>query len=328
MTLAGIDIGGTQIKAGLVDESGHVLASSSVPTPAALPAFRDALLTLIAKLACDSPAAVGIGCKGIINPETTRVEALPGTLSYLEGSLLSDLVAAAIPPGTPVAADNDARAAMAGEFAWGAAKGRQHALMLTLGTGVGGGVVADGRLLRGATGVAGHLGHVTVDPDGPPCICGSHGCLETIFSARAIEAEAFAVAHRGCASRLTALHEQNALTCEAVFQAAFDGDALARRIVDRATRALGAALAGLIHVFDPEIVIVGGQIAEAGEPLFAALRREVAWRTQRLLRRQVPIIPPRLKTHSGIAGAAALGTVTDFRRRRTADHGVAPAENR
>jgi glucokinase len=253
-------------------------------------------------------AGVGIGCKGIIHPRTTRVEVLPGTLSFLEGHVLGDLVAPAIPPGTPVVGDNDARAAMAGELAWGAAKGRSDALMFTLGTGVGGGIVAGGRLLKGATGVAGHLGHVTVDPDGPPCICGNNGCLETFFSAHAIEAEAFSIAHRGCASRLTALAQQGpqALTCQAVFELAAGGDELARGIVDRATRALGAAIAGLLLVFDPEIVIVGGRISEAGEPLFAALRQQVSRRTRRMLRRDVPIVTPQVAGQAGVIGAAAL----------------------
>jgi glucokinase len=329
MIALGIDIGGTRIKAGLVDEQGRVTASSSAPTPDNLSAFRESLVSLVRELlvpvvafpapearqvpgAGAPPAArlagVGVGCKGILHPATTKVEVLPGTLWFLEGQVLADLAAPALPAGTMVVADNDARVAMAGELAWGAAKGRSEALMLTLGTGVGGAIVAGGKLLRGATGVAGHLGHVTVDPDGPACICGNHGCLETIFSAHAIEAEAFSVAHRGCDSRLTALARQGpaALTCRAVFEAAYDGDAIARGIVDRATRALGAALAGLLLVFDPEIVILGGQITDAGEPLFAALRGELALRTKRMLRREVPIVTPQVAAQAGIIGAAAL----------------------
>ena len=310
MTALGIDIGGTEIKAGRVDEAGQIAASARAATPSNLDAMRQALLSLVRELASSGPppAGVGVGCKGIVNPETTLVEVLPGTVSFLEGQVLRDLIAPALPSGTAVAADNDARAAMAGEMKWGAARGRANALMLTLGTGLGGAVVAENRLLRGTTGVAGHLGHITVDPDGPSCICGNHGCLETFFSARAIEAEAFAIAHRGCASRLTTLFRQDAsaLNCEAVFQAARDGDELAQRIVGRATRALGAALAGLLHVFDPEVVILGGSIADAGDPLFDALKLETAWRTRRLLRREVPIVRPRVTGEAGIIGAAAL----------------------
>ncbi len=307
MTLLGIDIGGTRIKAGRVDTSGHIEASGGVPTPTSLPAFREALLALVRELSVQAPpSAVGFGCKGIINPDTTRVESLPGTVSFLEGHVLKDLIANVLPAGTPVFADNDARVAMAGELAWGAARGRTSALMLTLGTGVGGAVVVGGKLLRGAWGAAGHLGHVTVDPDGAPCICGSHGCIETVFSARAIEAEAFAAAHRGCDTALTAELERGTLTCEAVFRAAREGDEISQRIIARATKALGAAIAGLFHAFDPEIMILGGQIAEAGESLFDALREETAWRTQRLLRRRIPIVPAQLGDRAGIVGAAAL----------------------
>jgi glucokinase len=328
MIALGIDIGGSRIKAGLVDESGRITASSSAATPGDLDSCRESLLALVreltlpvlavgtpegkqtpeAVLAARPLAGVGIGCKGIIHPLTTRVEVLPGALSFLEGYRLSKLLEEALPAGTLVVGDNDARAAMAGELAWGAAKGRSDVLMLTLGTGVGGGIVAGGRLLKGATGVAGHLGHVTVDPDGPPCICGNNGCLETYFSGHAIEAEALSVAYRGCASRLAALARQGpaALTCQAVFELASDGDELARRIVDRATRALGAALAGLLLVFDPEIVILGGQISEAGDSLFAALRQEVARRTRRMLRREVAIVTPQIGGQVGIIGAAAL----------------------
>jgi glucokinase len=116
------------------------------------------------------------------------------------------------------------------------------------------------------------------------------------------------VVHRGCDSLLTERFRDNpaALTCEAVFRAAADGDPLARHIVDRAARILGAGIAGLLHVFDPEIVVLGGQIAEAGEPLFEPIRKEARWRTRRLLRREVPIVPSQVVDHAGIVGAAAL----------------------
>src|SRR5262249_1306178 len=209
--ILGIDIGGTRLKAGLVDDAGAISSLTSTRTPATLSEFREEM----ARVLC-MPAAsgAGIACKGIINSETTRVEVLPGTLHYLEGHLLSDFVTGV----AVVRADNDARAALAGEMAWGAARGRRNAVMLTLGTGVGGGILAAGGMLRGSRGVAGHLGHLTVDPDGPVCICGNRGCLETIFSARAIEAEAIAAVLRGCDSSLTGAfgNDPRAIMCEAV----------------------------------------------------------------------------------------------------------------
>jgi glucokinase len=305
--LLGIDIGGTQIKAATVDETGAVAQTLRVDTPVSLDDFRQALPRLIRQLRASAAAvtAVGIGCKGIINPNTTRVEVLPGTLHYLEGQLLSEIVAPALPPDTSIAADNDARVALAGEVAWGAARQCRNVVMLTLGTGVGGGIVADGRVLRGATGAAGHLGHLTVDPFGVLCICGNRGCLETVFSARTIESEAFAAIHRGTESRLLAFGDKPP-SCAEVFDLARQGDAIATDIIRKATVVLGAAIAGLAFVFDPERVIVGGQISEAGDVLLGPLRAEVGWRTRPFLRREIPIVRSTLVDPSGVIGAAAL----------------------
>lgn len=306
MTILGIDIGGTELKSGRVDESGRLLSSRSIKTPADLEALETALHYIVAS--GEPPAGIGIACKGVIDRQSTRVKTLPGTLHYLEGHCLADLVRPALQDDVPVCADNDARVAMVGEIVWGAARGCSNAVMLTLGTGVGGAVLAGGQLLIGHGGVAGHLGHVTVDPDGAPCICGSRGCLETVFSARAIEAEAFGAVRRGCASLLTDWYaaRPHEITCLAVFEAASGGDELARFIVDRAVRALGAAVAGLLLVFDPEVLILGGQVAGAGAALFSPLRDEVRWRTRVMLGREVPIVPQQVAENSGVAGAAAL----------------------
>ena len=306
MRALGVDIGGNRIKAGLVDRGGKILTQRSTATPIEPAEFRRTLSGMVSELApADGTlAGVGVGCKGIINYETTKIEVMPGLLRPLEGSLLSDF----IPLEVPVRADNDAKAALAGELMWGAARGRKNVVLLTLGTGVGGAVVAEGNFLRGVGGVAGHLGHVTVDPDGPVCICGNHGCLETFFSADAIEAEAFRAVHAGCVSSLTNKFRgrPESVTCQDVFAAAAEGDELAALIRDRAIRRLGAAIAGLLHIFDPEIVIVGGQIVEAGPALLEPLQREMNWRAEGLLRRHVPLIPQQVQDPSGIAGAAAL----------------------
>ncbi len=308
MVVLGIDIGGAQIKAGMVDETGAILASRTIQTPpdldAFLPSLHDAIRWLLE--ATTLPAGVGVGCKGIINPDSTQVEILPGTLHYLEGLRLSDLVG--LPMDVPVFADNDARVALAGEMVWGAARGRDDVLMLTLGMGVGGAVLAGGRLLRGRSGVAGHLGHMTIEPDGDLCACGNRGCLETVFSARAIEAQAWSAVHRGCVSTLTRLfREQPQLaTCRTIFQAAREGDLLSIEIIERAIRKLGAAIAGLLHVFDPEVVILGGQIADAGSELLVPLQEEVWNRSQTFLGREVPLVEQEVADKSGIVGAAGL----------------------
>jgi glucokinase len=191
---------------------------------------------------------------------------------------------------------------------WGAARNHQDVLMLTLGRGVGGAVLANRRLLRGISGVAGNLGHMTVDADGPPCSCGNRGCLETVFSARAIEGEAWAAVHRGCHSTLTRLFsEQPQLaTCRTIFQAAREGDEVSRLIVSNAIRKLAAAIAGMLHIFDPEITIIGGPIADAGADLLDPLQEEVWSRSRGLLCREVPIVEQQVADKSGIVGAAGL----------------------
>lgn len=308
MVVLGIDIGGTQIKAGMVDELGAILASRTVETPVDLegfvPSLHDAIRWLLE--ATTLPAGVGVGCKGIINPDSTLVEVLPGALHYLEGLRLSDLVG--LPIDVPVFADNDARVALAGEMVWGAAKGYENVIMLTLGAGVGGAVIANGQLLRGHNGMAGYLGHLTLDPNGLPCSCGNRGCLETVFSARAMEGEAWSAVHRGCPSTLTRLfREQPQLaTCRTIFQAASEGDELSQFIVGKAIHNLAAAIAGLLHVFDPQVVILGGHVVDAGAELLTPLRDEVWARSRNLLGREVPLLEQQVADKSGIVSAAGL----------------------
>ena len=289
-----LDIGGTQIKAARVSVNGEIEASRKAATPASLDEFIPLVRGMLEEL---GPGDLGVGCKGLIHPETTVVEVLPGTMHYLEGTRLADLV----PEGTKVVADNDARVAMAGERVWGAARDCNDALMFTLGTGVGGAILSGGRILRGATGVAGHLGHMTVDADGEPCICGNRGCLETVFSAKAIEAAAYSISHRGVASRI-----QGPITCEQVFALAAEGDAAARGIIDRATRVLAGAIAGLVLAVDPEVVILGGQIVQAGPALLDPLTAEIRSRTRLMLRREIAVVRSALSDPSGVLGAAAL----------------------
>jgi glucokinase len=308
MVVLGIDIGGAQIKAGMVDEKGAILASRTIPTPGDLESFLPSLHDAIRWLreATAEPSGVGVGCKGIIDPDSTEVQLLRGGLHYLEGLRLSDLVG--LPLEVPVFADNDARVAMAGEMVWGAARGRQNVLMLTLGMGVGGAAIVNGQLLRGHSGVAGQLGHLTIDPYGPPCSCGNHGCLETAFSARAIEGEVWAAVHRGCSSSLTRLFrdQPQLATCRTIFQAASEGDELASSIVSGAIVKLAAAIAGLLHIFDPEMVIIGGQVADAGTDLLIPLQEQVWKRSRGLLGRDVPLVEQEVADKSGIVGAAGL----------------------
>lgn len=309
MSLLGIDIGGTRLKCGLVSDSGTLLHQHAVPTPLELEAFRNAIRALVTGVMTHgSVEGIGFGCKGLVDFETTRVLNLPGAWSFLEGLRLDEMLEGLVAPGTPVAGDNDAKASLAGESRWGAARGKQDALLLTLGTGVGGAVLSGGHLLRGAAGLAGHLGHMTVEPDGLPCLCGNIGCLETVFSARAVESSMRALVHQGVRSPLCDAMRDRAqeLTAQMVFEAAAQGDAMATALLQRKIHLLAGALTGMIHAFDPEVVILSGSMVDAGPVLFDPLREEVYRRTSGLVRRQVPIIPTALSDPSGIIGAAAL----------------------
>ncbi|PYV17482.1 MAG: hypothetical protein DMG07_05655 [Acidobacteria bacterium] len=241
----GIDIGGTTLKAALVRRDGSFGEARSKSSR--LPdrdSFRRALQGLVRELARALPSgarlsAVGIGCKGTIARGACRVRTLPGAFRYLEGAPLDAWIVRALGRRIGVTLDNDARAALAGERRWGAARGKRDVVLLTLGSGVGGAIAAAGRMLDGHANVAGHLGHVVVEVDGPDCSCGNRGCLEAIFSARAIEGAALAAIRRGCESRLYERFaaRPEALTCLDVFSAAAAGDALAGEIVRRGVAA-------------------------------------------------------------------------------------------
>ena len=169
-------------------------------------------------------------------PPPSRVKSLPGDLHFLEGQLLSEVIAAG---DLAVCADNDARIALIAEVLWGVARGRRNVVMLTLGTGVGGAVMVDGVILRGAGGAAGHLGHVTIDTRGGLCICGNYGCLETFFSSRAIESDYWAHFHRAAPAKLSVGTPAQLPNTEAIFRAAAEGDECARFVVDRALEYFG-----------------------------------------------------------------------------------------
>jgi len=178
--------------------------------------------------------------------------------------------------------------------------------MLTLGTGVGGAVLIDGSMLRGMAGVAGHLGHVTVDSGGELCICGNYGCLETLFSSRAIESAYWGHLHRAAATQLSVDSAGHLPNTEAIFRAAAEGDDCARYVIDRALEHLASAIVSFMHIFDPEIFILGGNIASAGPALIAPIQDKIARRTKTMLGRQVPIVFQKIVGYGGVAGAAGL----------------------
>src|SRR5262245_61119835 len=297
----GVDIGGTTMKAAIVSASGELLERFHEPSPRTPDSLRSFVQGALKQTKAPLKG-IGIGCKGIINVESSRIDRLPGDLHFLEGSVLKDLVGSDL----PLRADNDARTALVAEVLWGAARGKRNVVLLTLGTRVGGAAMADGVILHGATGIAGHFGHMSVDHEGGLCICGNHGCLETRFSSRAIEADYFAHMHRAAATTLLAGDQGQPPNTQAIFQAAFNGDESARRVIDRALLYLANAVASLLNIFDPEVLIVGVNVAMAGEPLLAPLRKAVGQQTCRMMGREVPIVVQTATGYGGVLGVAGL----------------------
>jgi glucokinase len=290
------------MKAAIVGIRGDLLESFSAPSPRTPSALRDFAHAAL-KRARAPVRGVGIGCKGIIDADSSCVKSLPGDLHFLEGQFLSEVVDAG---DLPVCAENDARTALIAEALWGAARGRRNVVLLTLGTGVGGAVLVDGRILRGASGAGGHLGHVTVNLQGGLCICGNYGCLETQFSARAIESDYAAHLHRAAPAKLYLNRSAQPPTPEEIFRAASEGDESARCVLDHACDYLASAIIGILHTFDPELLILGGSIAAAGPQLLHPIKDRVARRTGILLGREVPIVFQEIVGYGGVAGAAGL----------------------
>jgi glucokinase len=298
----GVDIGGTAIKGAIVGARGDLIETFHGPSPRSASALHDFVHSVL-KRAGQPVLGIGVGCKGIIDADSSRVNRLPGDLHFLEGRLLSEVIAA---DDLPVCAENDARTALIAEVLWGGARGRRNVVMLTLGTGVGGAVLVNGAMLRGSNGAGGHLGHATLDPHGELCMCGNYGCLETLFSSRAIESAYWAHLHRAAPTSLVMDNAGRLPETEAIFRAAAEGDECARFVVNRALEHLAAALVSFLHTFDPEVLILGGNIAAAGPALIAPIKDIVARRTKIMLGREVPIVFQKTLGYGGVAGAAGL----------------------
>jgi len=271
----GVDVGGTRISAGLVTCDGRVLSSLSVPSRSveddAVATLKHVIQDLLARSSehNGSVVGIGIGAPGMVDFKAGRLKADALKLPELADIPLRDLLQAQC--GLPVALDNDVNAMAVGEMLFGKAKGVNDFIYLALGTGVGGAIVANGQLLRGASGFAGEIGHATVQLDGRPCPCGSRGCLKAYAAGPHILEQAQELQKTGGraeGSGLTGDHAppetlrpQLFTSAADVCLAARDGDPLARQVVDRVTRALGAAIGNLVNIFNPELIVLGGSVA-------------------------------------------------------------------
>jgi glucokinase len=303
----GLDIGGTKIAGGVVTAGGVVLERTRVPTPPADGAATlAAMVAVVDQLRARHPGvdAVGVGAAGMVEWPRGRLRWAPhNAYRRLElRRLLHERT------GLPTVVDNDARAAAWAEARFGAGAGTDDLVLVAVGTGIGGGLVLDGAVYRGAAGLGGEVGHMIVAPDGDPCDCGNRGCLEAMASGSALGRAARAAAARDPDGRLATLAGgPQRVTGEIVFQAAKEGDQAAIALFERTGYWLGVGIASLITIFDPDVVVVGGGLAATGDlllaPARASMERYVFGRAHREL---PPVAPARLGADAGLVGAATL----------------------
>ncbi len=319
----GIDLGGSTIDAALVNGYGHIHRHRKVATHAeegprkvvqrivelARALLKDAGLRL------NQVQGVGIGAPGMIDLSRGLVRFSPNLPGWKDIPLRRDLRNAL---KRPVEMDNDANVAAFGEHWHGAGQGYENVIVYTLGTGVGGGIILGGEIYHGSRDAAGELGHTTVLPEGPLCGCGNRGCLEALSSGTAIaRAGAEALADPATAGGPLAVlsgGRPEAVTAKLVFEAAYQQDAAALRVVRSAAAYLGICIANLLNLLNPQLVVIGGGVAGAGDILFRPIREEVARRALPVTRKGVRIVAAKLGDRAGVIGAAALAAHARQRR--------------
>jgi glucokinase len=331
VTLVGVDLGGTKCL-GVAVRDGEVVAEQRLPTPKGSEQVLDALAAVVGGLRpAGAPEAVGVGAPGLVDRSGTLRFA--PNLAVDRNLDLGRALAGRL--GVPVAVENDATCAAWGERALGAAQGYDHVLLVTLGTGIGGGIVVDGHVERGANGFAGEVGHMVVDGRGPLCPCGQRGCWERFASGSGLGRLAREAAHAGRAERVVELAggDPEDVRGEHVTRCAEEGDAQALHVLDEFAWWLALGLVNLANIFDPQAFVLGGGLMVAGELFLEPARRAFS----ELLagsadREPIAILPAVLGERAGAVGAAFLAVETSgaakpqTTRRPVAGEGPRPTE--
>jgi len=311
MPVLAIDLGGTKIIAAIV--SNKVVAKEYQPTLAdegpqsvikRILSMIDCLLSL-RNLGTSQLDSISIAAAGAIDFEKGLVTSSPNLPGWHDIPL-RDIVGEKY--GVNTFLINDASAAALGEHRFGAGKGVDNLVMLTVGTGIGGGIIINGRLYSGPSGSAGEIGHMTIDVNGPRCNCGNIGCLEMLASGTAVAKEAIRRISQGEKSSLTEIvgGKTENITCEKVEVAARNGDSLALEVITKAATYLGIGLVNLVNIFNPEMIIIGGGLANMGDLLLEPARRVVRERAFQLPARLVHIVPAQLGDDAAVLGAAVF----------------------
>jgi glucokinase len=310
--VVGVDLGGTNLRAALADREGNLLqdarrsSRSDRPAQVTLDNMIDAVREVIdeQQITTREVVGIGVGLPGIMDSDLGVVYWSPNFREWNEVAV-SPVVGRAL--NLPVYILNDARCAALGELRFGAGRGVKHMVMITLGTGIGGAIVVDGKLLLGPHGSIGEVGHQTIDVDGPRCGCGNFGCWEALCGRDGIVERALRLIQRGRETRLVELAPKPAsLTPALIAEAAESGDAVARAVMEETGFYVGVGVTNLINMLNPEVVVVGGGIAQAGDLLFGPLTRTVRARAVALQARAVRIVPAELGDNAGVLGSVVL----------------------
>jgi glucokinase len=308
----GVDAGGTKVEGLLVDVARRdpILDRRVVQTPALDAEAATRTIVAVARdlmAGTEQVAAVGVGAAGMVTRD--GVMRFAPNVAWREFPL-AERVARGV--GLPAYVDNDANVAAWGEFRFGAGRGATDMLLVTVGTGIGGGIVSEGKLFRGAHGFAAEIGHVIVEPGGPRCGCGNLGCWEQVASGRAIDRLGREAAAQHPESRLAELADGDPESVDGrlVTAAAEEGDPVAVHVLAEVGRRLGEGIAGLVNILDPDVVVVGGGAVVAGDLLLDPARQAFAGAVMAPSHRpEVPIVQARLLNDAGAVGAADLALV-------------------
>lgn len=309
----GIDLGGTKISTGLVDAAGNILAHDYRATranegqEAVVRRMVEAARQVMAEadVTPSQTAAVGVGAPGPMDLEAGVVVA-PPNLQGWKRVPLKRLIEDEL--GLETFLENDANAAALGEHCFGAGRGVQHMIYVTVSTGVGGGMIFDGKLYHGDSGMAGEIGHITILPNGPLCGCGNRGCLEALASGTAIAARARERIARGASTMIAEMvaGDLELVSAKIVAQAVQQGDVEAQEILTEAMTYLGIGMANLVNLFNPQLIVIGGGLINLGEKLFGAVRRGIVCHAMEASASAVKIAPAELGDKVGVLGAAAV----------------------
>ena len=306
----GVDLGGTKVKVGIVNGNGRIIQRVSVSTFAeegpekVIAQIKKGIYSLLLTNK-KQIQGIGIGSPGTVSSKKGTVENppnLPGWKKVHLGRIITKEF------GLPTFVENDANAAAIGELIYGAGKDIKNFIMITLGTGVGGGIIYNGKLFRGEFGGAGEIGHITIDYNGPKCNCGSYGCLETYLGNKYITKNISEKLKKNKSSLIYKLTDNNLkkLNPKIIHDASLLGDKFSIKVIENLGETLGYGLASVVNLLDISTIIIGGGVAGFGKPLFNSVKKTLKARVLTPIRPRIKVKQAKLKNNAGIKGASSL----------------------